>query len=300
MARKRVNFAVNPLLSGPSLATRQASGSPYREVPVGEIDVDPDQPRRVFDTEALAELASSIKEHGVLCPILVRPSAGGSYRLVAGERRLRASKLAGLETIPAVVDSSQDGDTSILAKQLVENMQRQDLTAMERALAIGQLRDTFQISIREIARRLGVSKGLVQRSLDILSLPDDLQAALIQGASESKVLVLAGVIDRGLRKALLEQLDSLTRDELEQRVREVSAGNGEGKEYHRGTASKPSRRRSSAEDTRLATDLQRILGTRVQILRRRGKSQQGKLVIEFYSNDDLSEVTRRLMQLEAH
>jgi len=295
VARKKVSFALNPLLSGPSLASRAATGSPYREIPVAEVDVDPDQPRRVFDTEALAELAASIKEHGVLCPILVKVAGGGTYRLVSGERRLRASKLAGLATIPAVIDSADESETSTLAKQLVENMQRQDLTAMERALAIGQLRDTFQLSIRDIAKRLGVSKGIVQRSLDILSLPDDLQAALIDGASESKILVLGRVSDRALRKELLGLIDELTREELEQRIRE-SGGAGEDEErVYRGGTKRSSSKRASAEDTRLASDLQRVLGTRVQVLRRRGKPQQGKLMLEFYSNDDLAEIVKRLM-----
>ena len=296
MARKKVSFSLNPLLSGPSLASRASSGSPYRELPVGEVDVDPDQPRRVFDTEALAELAASIKEHGVLCPILVRVGESGTYRLVSGERRLRAAKLAGLSSIPAVIDSNEESETSTLAKQLVENMQRQDLTAMERALAIGQLRDTFQLSFREIAKRLGVSKGVVQRSLDVLNLPDDLQAALIEGASESKILVIGQVKDRALRKELLQLINDLTREELEQRIREGGAGGESSDEkVYRGGTKRGAGRRVSAEDTRLASDLQRLLGTRVQVLRRRGKPQQGRLLLEFYSNDDLKEIVKRLM-----
>ena len=108
MARKNVQFELNPLLSGPTLQARTVSGSPYRELNIADIDVDPEQPRRVFDDEALAELAASIKEHGLLCPILVRLTAGGSYRVVAGERRFRASKLLGKETIPAIVESDED------------------------------------------------------------------------------------------------------------------------------------------------------------------------------------------------
>lgn len=295
MARKKVNFEANPLLSGPSLASRSRLGSPYRELPLNDIDVDPDQPRRVFDTEALAELAASIKEYGVLCPILVRVTNGGTYRLIAGERRLRAAKLAGLELIPAIVDSDDGDSTSTLAKQLVENVQRQDLTAMERALAVGQLRDTYSWSVREIGKRLGVSKSFVQRSIDILALPDDLQAALIAGAAESKVLLLGRVEDRETRKELLSLIDTLTREELEQRVSALVGKAGGEAVSHRGTAKQGKKSRLSTEDQRLVQELQRAVGTKVQLIRTAGRSGQGRLVIDFYSNDDLRDIFQRLV-----
>ena len=215
MARKTLKFEMNPLLGGPTLEARTRSGSPYRLLPLAEIDVDPDQPRRNFDTEALAGLAASIKEHGVICPILVKVTAGGTYRVVAGERRLRASRLIGLETIPAIIDSEDADENNTLAKQLVENLQREDLSAIERALAVGQLRDRYGWSVREIAKKLGASKSLVQRSLDVLGLPEDLREALQLGASESKVLMLQQIEDRETRKALLERIEELSRNELE-------------------------------------------------------------------------------------
>ena len=203
---KQIKISNNPLFSGPSLEARSAAGivanGPYRELQISDIDVDPNQPRRVFSEEGLAELAGSIKEHGVLCPILVKAAEGGTFRLVAGERRLRASKLAGLDKIPAIIDSSNDSEGTKLAKQLVENVQRESLSPMEKALAIGQLKEQTDWSIREIAKQLGVSKGFVQRSLEILALPEDLQAALISGASESKVLILAKVEDKVARSIL--------------------------------------------------------------------------------------------------
>ena len=173
MAKKQVKFDINPLLSGPSLAERAISGSPYRELPIDDIDVDIDQPRRVFDKESLDELAASISEYGVINPITVKVMPGGTYRLISGERRLRAAKQAGLTTISALVDASDLDDPNRLGKQLVENLQRENLSPMERALAIGQLKETYGWSIREIAKRLGISKGLVQRSLEALALPED-------------------------------------------------------------------------------------------------------------------------------
>jgi ParB family chromosome partitioning protein len=294
MARKNLKFELNPLLSGPSLEARTKSGSPYRLLPLSEIDVDPDQPRRSFDAEALAELAASIKEYGVLSPILVRVTAGGTYRVIAGERRLRASRLLGLDTIPAVIDGDDNEEKNTLAKQLVENLQRQDLAPMERAQAIGQLRDRYSWSVREIARRLGASKSLVQRSLELLELPDDLQAALLSGAAESKIHLLRQIEDGDVRKELLGQLDDLSRDALEQKIQQLLGGAAE---LSRGGTEKQAKRRKnslSADDKRIIDEIQRAVGTKVQLLRTRNKAGQGRLIIEFYTDDDLGEVHRRL------
>ncbi len=302
MAKKKLNFNYNPLLSGPSLSSRSRMGSPYREIAVAEIDVDPDQPRRAFATESLAELAASIKEYGVLCPILVRVAEAGTYRLISGERRLRAAKLAGLESIPAVVDQKEEGSDSILARQLVENLQRQDLSPMERALAIGQLRDLNNWSVREIGRRLGLSKSFVQRSLEILSLPEDLQTALISGAAESKILLLAQLKDREMRKELLARMDSLSREELETEIAVLmSASEKDRTLSHSGTGDGAKARKSlSPEDQNLIMELQRTLGIKVSLLRKAGKADQGKLVLEFYSMDDLKELFRRLIEGSRH
>ena len=292
MARKQVHFNVNPLLSGPSLKERTRVGSPYRLLPVADIEVDPGQPRKNFDTESLAELAASIKEYGVLCPILVRLTEGGGYCVVAGERRLRASRLVGLESIPVIVNSEED-EANSLAKQLVENLQREDLSPLERAIAIGELRDNYSWSIREIAKKLGVSKGLVQRSLEILNLPDDLQSALSEGASESKILMLAKVEDSELRRALLDEIDKVTRKDLELEVLRVKSGEikGEKGAYRGGTS--PARATTS-EDEDLVQNIQKAVGTRVYMSRAKTEKGRGKLVIEFYSPEDLRELYRKL------
>jgi ParB family chromosome partitioning protein len=206
MTKKTVTFDLNPLFSGPSLRDREFSGSPFRLVPIADIDVNPEQPRRTFNEESLKELADSIKEYGVLSPVLIRPTEGGTFRLISGERRLRACKMVGIEAIPAIMDVGPDDESKTLSKQLVENLQREDLSSMERALAIGQLRDHFKLSVREIAKHLGLSKSLIQRSIEVLQLPDDLQAALIAGASESKILLLSQIKSRELRKELLAKI----------------------------------------------------------------------------------------------
>ena len=297
MTRKPMAFDVNPLFTGPTLEARNKLGSPFRYLRISEIDVDPDQPRRVFSSESLQDLSASIKKYGVLCPVLVRVTAGGTYRLVAGERRFRACKMLDMETIPAIIDQDDPEGNDTLSKQLVENIQREDLTPMERALAIGQFRDALSLSVREIAARLGVSKSLVQRSLEILSLPDDLQAALIAGASESKVLVLGQIKDAELRAKLLGEIDQLTREQLERTVALlVQSGSEENRSSHGGTEKGTVKKAGvSAEDQRLIEDIQRAIGTKVSLSRSSNKPEQGRLNIDFYSNADLDEIFRRLI-----
>ena len=299
MARKKLNLANNPLLSSSrSFSKRNAVKSveseasiqtktSYKEIALNSIERDQNQPRVNFDQEKLKELADSITQYGVLTPILVSPSSiPNRYRLVAGERRLRASTMAGLSTIPAVIDADYgiEGEKT-LAVQLIENIQRADLTPLERAHAIGALKDTYSLSIRQIAERLSASKGMVQRSLEILDLPDDLLNALREGVAESKVLMLAKVSDPEKRATLLRESDSITRDELKARI----------------SPSKKSKTKSlspsvlSAEDKRLSEEIQRALGMKVQMSRPQQNSEQGKVTIQFYSDEDLQEVFRRLV-----
>ena len=293
MAKKKLNFKSNPLFSGPSLHQRVSEGSPYREVAIEDIDVDPDQPRGIFNQDSIKELAESIEIHGLISPILVRALDGGTFRLVAGERRLRAFQLLKKKSIPVLVDQNQQEEGSVrLAKQLVENIQRQDLSAMEKALAIGQLRDKHKWSVREIAKQLGSSKSSVQRHIEILSYPSDLQEALLTGVSETKIAVLSKITDSRERKSLLKKVNDYTRSELLEKVRVIL-----GEVSHGGTVDKKpgKKRKISTEDRRIVDELQKSLGTKVQVLRKKDKKGQGKISIEFYSNDELNEIYQRLI-----
>ncbi len=285
MAKKKLILANNPLLAGPPLEDRARIGIPYRELQISTIDTDPNQPRVNFDEERLAELAQSIKTYGILSPILVSPSkVAGRFILVAGERRLRAAKMVGLDKVPALVNSEDNrSDEKTLAIQLVENLQRSDLTPLERAHAIAALKETNSLSVRDVAERLGISKSMVQRSLDILDLPDDLLNALREGASESKVLLLANIEDSELRASYLKDLDLLTRSKLQKDLE--TKGIRKGKIVGA----------LSAEDARIADELRRTLGLKVILSRSTPGSEQGKLTIEFYSNDDLQDLFRRIV-----
>lgn len=288
MSKKKLLLANNPLLSGPALQERDKIGIPYREISISSIDRDPNQPRITFDEEKLKELSDSIRTYGVLSPIIVQPSKiPGRYKLVAGERRLRASQLAGLQSIPAMIDREGGNDAErTLAMQLVENLQRADLTPLERAQAIGALRDTFKLSVRDVAEKLGVSKSMVQRSLEILELPDDLLNALKEGASESKILLLAKIEDEEIRASYLKDLDVLTRSQLKKNIEVQPESKEQGKVKHF----------SDPEDERISDELQRALGLKVKLYRNAPGSSAGRITIEFYSDSDLQEVFRKLVE----
>jgi len=285
MTKRKLTLANNPLLAGPALQDRDRLGIPYRELSIGAIDRDPNQPRVHFDEDRLRELSLSIKTYGVITPILVRPAKSqGRYTLIAGERRLRAATMAGLETIPALVDQDEDSTGErTLAMQLVENIQRADLSPLERSHAIGALKDTYNLSVRDVADRLGISKSMVQRSLEILELPDDLLNALREGASESKVLLLAKIDDEEIRASYLKELEDLTRHQLKQDIEKQST-QGEGH-------STP----LSPEDQRITDEIQRALGLRVKMTRKSPEAESGRLIIDFYSSSDLQELFRKLV-----
>jgi len=287
MAKRGLLLANNPLLSGPRLEDRERSGIPYRELPLALIDRDPNQPRKSFDEDRLRELAESIRTYGVLSPLLVRPSttSPGRYLLIAGERRYRASEMAQLQKVPTLIDQGDAklGDRT-LAMQLVENLQRADLNPLERAHAIGMLRDQYKLSVRDIGEKLGISKSMVQRSLEILELPEDLMKALRDGASESKVLLLAKIEDIEIRASYLKDLDVLTRGQLEKDIQKRSSDT---------TSSKSSA--PTSEDRRITDDIQRALGLKVRLLRSAPESNDGKISIDFYSEQDLQELYRKLV-----
>lgn len=287
MSKRSFSFANNPLMAGPALEERSRGGIPYREIPISAIEADPNQPRRSFDEEKLQELSESIRLYGVLSPILVRAGAlPGRFTIISGERRYRASQLAGLAAIPAIVSQGEGEDSRTLAIQLVENLQRDDLSPLERAQAIGALRDGHSLSIRDIAEKLSISKSAVQRSLEILSLPDDLLNALREGASESKVLLVAKIEDQAVRAAYLKDIDVLTRAQIGQSVEAKRVAPSQ-------DIVEP--KVISAEDQRIAEEIQRALGMKVRMVRITPNADGGRLTIDFYGEGDLQILFRKLV-----
>jgi len=159
-------------------ATQDEKVSELRELNLSQVQADPDQPRRTFDEEALAELAQSVKEHGVIQPIIVIKK-GAQYQVVAGERRYRASKLAGLQTIPAIIRTLTDQNK--LELSLIENLQRRDLNVIETATAYAKLRDQFNLSNEQIGERVHKSPSAVNNTMRLLKLPKDVLALVAEG-----------------------------------------------------------------------------------------------------------------------
>ncbi len=246
------------------------------ELPLDRIDRNPEQPRLAFDETQLGELAASIAVHGILQPVVVRELADGRWELIAGERRLRAARIAGLETIPAVVREEHGGETS-LELALIENIQREDLNPIETALAYRELIDRFGLTHEAVARQVGKSRVAVSNALRLLDLAPETQQAIVEGRiSEGHGRALAAITVAELQRAALAVVleRGLSVRQTEELVR-------------RKRAEQPSPRRAQpiGHDLQdLEAQLRGMLATRVGITRtRRG----GRLVIDFYSDEEL-------------
>lgn len=177
------------------------------EMPVDVIQLNPDQPRKSFSEEELMELAESIKEYGVIQPIIVKKNSFGEYELIAGERRLRASILAGLNKIPAVVREADSQDSAILA--LVENVQRENLGYMEEAQAYSRLIEEYGMTQNEVALRVGKKQSTISNKIRLLVLPEDIQEALISNRlTERHARALLKLSDDELRRYVIERVVS--------------------------------------------------------------------------------------------
>ncbi len=175
------------------------------EVPVGSIRPNEQQPRKRFDAEAIAGLAESIRSGGIIQPLLLRPGGDGAYELIAGERRWRAAKAAGLATVPAVVRESDERDALLLS--LVENVAREDLSPVEEARAYAVLQDEFELSLGDVAERVGRSKPAVSNRLRLLELPDDVLGMLERGQlTEGHARAILAVPDHEGRRRLARRI----------------------------------------------------------------------------------------------
>jgi ParB family chromosome partitioning protein len=247
--------------------------APPAQVPIDRVRRNPHQPRVAFNEEELAELAASIAAHGVIQPIVVRGSADGGYELVAGERRLRAARMAGLQMIPAVVRESEANELLELA--LVENVQRADLNPIEEASAYRELIGEFGLTHEAVATRVGKSRVAISNALRLLDLAAETRQAIIDGRiTEGHGRALAALTIPELQRAVLQvvlerHLSVRQTEELVRRKRDAPA----------------TRRRPLSEDLAdLEAQLRGILATKVGIVRTR---KGGRLVIDFYSDEEL-------------
>ena len=253
------------------------------------MDIEPnrDQPRKIFDEDALAELADSIAKHGVIQPLLVRLMPDGSYQLVAGERRWRASRMAGLTEVPVVIKELSDDEAMALA--LIENLQREDLNAIEEAQGIKALMDTLSLTQDEAAERVGKSRPAVANALRLLKLPDSVIALVSDGKlSPGHARALLGFKDE---QDIIETADLIIEKGLTVRDVEklVKKRNKEPK------AEKPAARRASYYDE-VELALTDFLGRKVKVGTKPGK-ESGVLEIDFFDKDDLTRLADALKSL---
>jgi ParB family chromosome partitioning protein len=265
----------------------QGSDETLHQLPLDLVVPNPDQPRRAFGEAELTELADSIRVHGVLQPVLVRALPGGRYELLAGERRLRAARLAGLERIPAVVRTAAEGERLELA--MIENMARQDLNPIEAARACAALVDDFGLTKEEVGRRVGRSRVAISNLVRLLELPDDVLAMLESGE-----------LSEGHGRAVLQAQDHNARRRVAREARDRSLSVRQTEALARGPSdARAARRRKprlqSADAIAAARgteeELTAVLGTEVRVrLGRRG----GTVEIPFDDLSEVREMTRRI------
>ncbi|MDX6481968.1 MAG: ParB family transcriptional regulator, chromosome partitioning protein [Gaiellaceae bacterium] len=249
------------------------------EIPVGAIHPNPKQPRRRFEAEAASGLADSVRKQGVIQPLLVRPRGIGGYEIVAGERRWRAAREAGRETVPAVVRPLDDRDTLLLG--LVENVAREQLTAVEESRAYAVLIDEFGLSLGDVAERVGRSKPSVSNRIRLLELPDDVLGMVERGQlSEGHARAVLAVPDHEGRRRLAREIVK----------RGLSVRAAEQRAKWAGAKQRP-RTRSVPVDpdlaARVTTALEQLTGYRVRIA-------PGRVELAFADEHDLAEIAEAL------
>ena len=279
---------------------RAARGASLVEIPVGDLSPNPNQPRVHFDEESLSDLSASIREIGVLQPLLVRQLADGSYQLIAGERRWRAAQRAGLATVPAVVKTTDD--MSSVEQALVENLHRQDLAPLEEAGAYQQLIDDFSLTHDDVAKRVGKSRSSITNSLRLLALPAAIQAFLADGKlSAGHAKALLGTPDRAFQEQLARRAatEGWSVRAIEEAIRD-RGGEGatavvkpgktdDGSTSGGGTVTKL----PPAGLLELENQISEYLSTRVSV--KMNSNKKGSVTIEFAGLDDLERLYYLMM-----
>ena len=285
----------------PSEVSSPNDDAALRELPVSQIEPNPNQPRGYFDEEALVSLTASITELGVLQPVLVRPLGQDRYELIAGERRWRAAKRAGLPAIPAVIRKADD--TSSLEQAVVENLHRADLNPLEEAAAYQQLIEDFKLSHDDVARRVGRSRSAVSNMLRLFQLPPGIQKLVAEAQlSAGHARALLGTPDRAFQEELARRAvtDQLSVRDVEEAVRSRNGESAEpeptpvplpGKPAEGAAAAAAGRRLRPPGLLELEELLSDRLDTRVKVSM---GAKRGKVSIEFATLEDLERIYRAM------
>ena len=276
---------------------RAGAGSVLQEIPISSIQANPNQPRSHFDEESLASLTDSVRVLGVLQPVLVRATGLETFELIAGERRWRAARRAGLQSIPALVKTVEDRGS--LEQALVENLHRQDLNPLEEAAAYQQLIEDFQLTQEDVGNRVGKSRAAITNTLRLLQLPPSIQKLVAEGqltAGHAKALL--GTPDRAFQESLARRtvVEGLSVRAVEDAVRARSGGDEGDGQGEDGTAGDVARRLRGRLPEPGFAELEELLAshldTRVKVDMTKGK---GRLVIDFADLEDLERIYRRMV-----
>src|ERR1700712_1192548 len=267
-----------------SLKTEVADRSTgINRIGLDQIEVNPNQPRKDFDEVALSELAASLKLHDIIQPLTVSKIANGKYRLIAGERRFRAAKIAGLKDVPVYV--RQADDSQLLELALLENLQREDLNAIEIALSYKRMMDELEHTQEQVAERMGKERSTVANYIRLLKLPPDIQVAVRNGTmsmGHARALVTVNEVDKQL--FIFKQISDqqLSVRQTEELVRKLYAGNSQG------SVKKASVATLAASYQKLQDNLASHFGTKAMV--KQGKAGKGSITLEYYSIQELNKL----------
>ncbi len=261
--------------TGVGMASTSQGG--VSEISMADIQANPDQPRTVFSHQGMEELTESIREHGILQPLALTPVESGGYEVIAGERRLRAAKLAGLKTVPAVIRRTMGVDKLILG--LIENIQREDLNPIEEARAFRRLTEEFSLTQEEVAKQVGKARSTVANSMRLLDLPDEMLDAVATGAvSSGNARQLLAISDP---KARLKMFRKMLAGKMTVRDAEADVQKGS------------TRTRKDPKLLAIEEDLREAFSTKVLVTRRGGK---GKIVLQFFSDEEYDQLLEKLLK----
>ena len=265
----------------------EEKGEGVTEIKISDIFANPNQPRKVFDQTALKELADSISKHGVIMPIIVNQS-GDKYMIIAGERRFRASKIAGLEKVPVII--KKYNERQIKEISLIENLQREDLNPIEAATAMRSLMEDYGMTQEDLADRIGKSRPAIANTLRLLNLSQEVIKLVANGnlsAGHARTLISLPQSDQ-LKIAEQAIKEGLSVRDVEKKVKEYFMPPEE-------KAKKKIKMQLSAELKELITDMQRVFGTRVNAI---GNDRKGRIYIDYYTRDDLDRLSDILEYLK--
>lgn len=262
--------------------TKQKSQNGVLEVEIDKIKANPNQPRKVFDQEALEELAASIKVHGIVQPILLNKQPDGTYFIIAGERRYRAAKLCGLTTVPAVIKNYTDKQVKEIS--IIENLQREDLNPVEEARAIKELMEEYGLTQEVVAERIGKSRSNIANTLRLLSLTPEVLKLLENGkisAGHARCLVVVEDVNEQIRLANAVVSKNLSVRDLEKAVKNITNP----------TKKVVIKEEQSLELKELINVMQKTFATKVSAI---GNDNKGRIYIDYYNRDDLDRIAELL------